>query len=156
MTFIRTVNPVPQHSNPATNEFANLLKFFILQQLIRVDCFQQSFASWTVCMHKLVWAFTNFPTYRRFLTPLQHTTFENIVTNREIAQYKQFLYLSQCFQLFALIIQRFSWGFANMLSQVVCCRFAVCGKGLILIFDEIDNNKWNVRVVRIFIKGMKS
>ena len=32
-----------------------------------------------------------FPTYRCFLTPLQQTTFENIVTKEEIALNKQFL-----------------------------------------------------------------
>ena len=36
--------------------------------------------------------------HRRFLTPLQQTTFENIVTKEEIAQNEQFLLLPQCFQ----------------------------------------------------------
>ena len=34
-------------------------------------------------------------TYRRFLTALQQTTFENIVTKGEIAQNKQFPLISQ-------------------------------------------------------------
>ena len=44
-----------------------------------------------------------FPTYRRVLTHLQQTTFENIVTKGEIAQNKQFLLLPQRFQPFSVI-----------------------------------------------------
>ena len=46
----------------------------------------------------------HFPSCRRLLTPLQQTTFENIVTKVEIAQTEQFLLLSQCVQLFSVII----------------------------------------------------
>ena len=38
-----------------------------------------------------------FPTYRRFLTPLQQMTFESILTKSEIAHNEHFLLLSQCF-----------------------------------------------------------
>ena len=39
----------------------------------------------------------------KILTPLQQTTLENIVTKREIAQNKQFLFLLKCFQLLLFI-----------------------------------------------------
>ena len=48
-----------------------------------------------------------FPTCRRFLMPLQQTTFENIETKEEIACNEQFLVLRQCFQLFSIIIVTF-------------------------------------------------
>ena len=38
----------------------------------------------------------SFPSYRRFLRPLQQITFENFVTKEEIVQNEQFL-LTQCF-----------------------------------------------------------
>ena len=44
--------------------------------------------------------FYSFPTYRRFLTPLQPTIFLNIVANGEIAHDEQFLILPQCLQLY--------------------------------------------------------
>ena len=40
-----------------------------------------------------------FPSYRRFLTPLQQTAFENIVAKEEIAHDEQFLLLQQYFPL---------------------------------------------------------
>ena len=43
--------------------------------------------------------FDLFSTYRRFMTPLRQTTFENIVGKGEISHKNQFHLLSQCFQL---------------------------------------------------------
>ena len=72
---------------------------------------------------------TPFPTYNHFVTPLQQTTFEDILTKGEVAQYEQFLLLPQCFHLFlckyTLIYKDFLRCF-----QVVCCWFPVCGKRL--------------------------
>ena len=67
---------------------------------------------WTHCEQFL--HFQPFPSYRRILTHLKQTTFENIVTQGEIAQiqYRDFPYF--CLEVF----------------KVVCYRFAACGKGL--------------------------
>ena len=40
--------------------------------------------------------FLPFPTYRYFITPLQQTTFENIVTKVEIVRNEQFNLLPEC------------------------------------------------------------
>ena len=64
--------------------------------------------------------------------PLKQTYFENIVTKDEIAQNKEFLLLSQCFQPFfsnCTFICRYFQCFVCVF-KIVCCRFAVCGKGL--------------------------
>ena len=62
------------------------------------------------------------------------TTFENIVTLREIAWFfKQYLPFPQCFKLFSVIVPTFIetvHAFSLKDFKVVCCRFVVCGKGL--------------------------
>ena len=47
---------------------------------------------------------TTFPTCSRILIPRQQTTFENIVSNGEIAQNEQILLLPQYFQIYRIII----------------------------------------------------
>ena len=67
------------------------------------------------------------------MTHLQQTTFENIVTKGEIAQNEQFLLLSHSVQLCSVTIPTTKEIFHIFLVdifKVVCCIFAVCGKGL--------------------------
>ena len=69
------------------------------------------------------------PTYRRFLAPLQQTTFENIVTKEEN---EQFLLLPQRFQLFSVIIPTFIelfFVFAKMISKSSDAELLYEGKG---------------------------
>ena len=74
--------------------------------------------------------FKPFTTYRRFLTPLQQRTFENIMTKAEISHNEQFLLLPQCFNfLFRNYFQRISISGVDGFN-VVCYRCVVCGKGL--------------------------
>ena len=64
--------------------------------------------------------------------PLQQTTFENNVTKGEIAQYEQFLLLSQCFQLFSVIKPTFIKlfrVFAWMFSKSSAADLMYVGKG---------------------------
>ena len=68
-----------------------------------------------------------FPTYRRILTHLQLTTFENVVTTGEIAQYEQFLLLPLCFHFFSVntptiidIFHILSTHFQSCLLQICC------------------------------------
>ena len=67
--------------------------------------------------------FKPFPTYRRFLTPLQQTTFENIGAKGEIAHDKHL------FQNDLFIYRDFSYIYLDGFN-VVCCRYVVCGNGL--------------------------
>ena len=70
----------------------------------------------------------SFPTYRRMLTHLQKTTFENNMTKGEIAQNKQFFLLPQRF--LAVIITSFLEIFhISLVDEVICCKFVVCEKG---------------------------
>ena len=62
------------------------------------------------------------------ITNLQQTSFENIVTKQEIAHNEQFILLQQCFQL--SFIYRDCPHFCLDYFEVVCCRFAICGKSL--------------------------
>ena len=66
------------------------------------------------------------------LMPLQQTTFGNIVTNGEIAQYKHFFLLSQNVQLFSIIklsfIEIFQM-FAYMISKLSAADLLYVGKG---------------------------
>ena len=72
------------------------------------------------------------PKYRRFLTPLQQTTFENIVTKEEIAHNEQFLLLHNIFNYFHSLYFhiRGSGHFELNVFKVVFCRFVVCWKRL--------------------------
>ena len=59
---------------------------------------------------------------------------ENILTKGEIAHDEQFLLMSQCFQLFSLIIRSFKvifHYFAKMFSKSFAARFVVCRTGFI-------------------------
>ena len=67
-----------------------------------------------------------FPIYRRFLTPVQQTTFENIGTKVEIAQNEQFLLLQQCFQLFSVIIPSFIESFHALVLSVQSRLLQIC------------------------------
>ena len=65
---------------------------------------------------------------------LQQTNFKNIVTKGEIAQYKQFPLMSQCFQLYKKSYPFIERDFSNLcldIFKVVCSRFVLCWKGLI-------------------------
>ena len=62
-----------------------------------------------------------------FLTSLQQTTFENIVTIEEIAHDEQFLLLPLCFQLYSII--KLTKNF-HMFDLMFSKSFVVCGKGL--------------------------
>ena len=76
--------------------------------------------------------FYSLDTYRHFLMPLQQMTFKIMVTKEEIAQYEQLLHLPQCFQLHLIIMLAFT-EFPNLCGydfKVVCCIFALSGKGL--------------------------
>ena len=84
-----------------------------------------------------------FPSYRRLQ---MQATFENIVTKGEIAHYEQFLHLSQCFQLHAIIILSFYRDFSYFclhVFKVVYCRFVVCGKRIKYVY--------NIFVFQLFI-----
>ena len=64
---------------------------------------------------------------------VQQTTFENIVTKGEIALNEQFLLLSQCFNFYSYYTYNhrdFPYFLVDFF-KVFCCRFAVCGKGVI-------------------------
>ena len=65
--------------------------------------------------------------------------FENFVAKWEIAHHEQFFHLPQSFWL-CLIINKLPFmdifqNFVKMCFKVVCCRFVVCGKQLILSWD---------------------
>ena len=74
-----------------------------------------------------------FPTYRRFLTPLQWTAFENI---GDIVRNESFLPLPQCFQLYrnkySFIYRGFPY-FCHCDFKYFWCRFVVCGMGYAII-----------------------
>ena len=57
-----------------------------------------------VCMYRINFRFY---TYISFLTPLQQTTFENIVAKGESAHDEQFLLFPQYFQLYSMIKHSF-------------------------------------------------
>ena len=67
------------------------------------------------------------------LMHLQHTAFENIVAKGEIAHDESFLLFPQFVQLYSLnkptfiAIVHYSCLDGD---NIVCCRFVVCGKGL--------------------------
>ena len=46
----------------------------------------------------LLWNIKPFPSYRRTLTPVQQTTYENIVAKGEIAQFLMFSYVKKLTQ----------------------------------------------------------
>ena len=73
-----------------------------------------------------------------FHIPLLQTTFENIVNNFEIDHNEQFLHLSQCFQLYAIIILSFTEIFSYFCLYVFCCRVVVCGKWFNVIQFKIS------------------
>ena len=61
--------------------------------------------------------------------------FENIVTREEIAQDEQFLLLPQYFQLYSILKLSFIeivQYFCPDEFKVVCCRFVVCWKGVLI------------------------
>ena len=62
-----------------------------------------------------------YPTYRHFLTPLQKTTFENIVTKGEIDHDEPFFLLPQCFQLYSIMVLSFNF-FASMFPFLMWIR----------------------------------
>ena len=70
------------------------------------------------------WKLDPFPSYWRFLI-LQQTIFENIVEQWETVYNEQFLSLSQCFELYSIIVLSFieSFYIFDLCFQVVCCRF---------------------------------
>ena len=76
--------------------------------------------------------FNPFPHINAFWRFCSRQIFENIVTKEKIAQNKQFLLLTQCFQL--LVIGHpfnyrdfpFCW---QKMFKVVCCRIVIWGKG---------------------------
>ena len=86
-----------------------------------------------------------FPSYRQFLMPLQHTTFETIVTKGEIAHYeKKSAFVTMFLHLFNKsppIHGDFSL-FCQDISKGVCCRVVVCGKWLIN-FKQLYHLFWN-------------
>ena len=64
--------------------------------------------------------------------PLQQTTFENTVKKEEFAKKEQFLHLSQCFQLFSVIIATFIElfrVFATMFSKSSAAELLYVVKG---------------------------
>ena len=71
-----------------------------------------------------------FPSYKRFLTPLQQTTFWKHSNKK---RHKQFFLLPQCFTLLVIgypfNYRDFSIFWQNMF-KVICCRIAVRGTGL--------------------------
>ena len=74
----------------------------------------------------------SFPTYRRFLMPLQQMTFENIVTKEEIAHNEQFRLLPHCFQLYSVIKPLFKGiicSFAKIFSKSSAADLLYVGKG---------------------------
>ena len=110
--------------------FYNLKKVFILHT---VHKYHKHNISQTLSQIILV----TFPfphNYRHFLTPLQQTTFENIVKKEEIAQIEQFLILLQYFQLFSIpvIILLFTETIhfsAWIFSKMPATDFLYVGKG---------------------------
>ena len=70
-----------------------------------------------------------FPSYRHILTHLYQTTYENIVTKGEMAQYDQFLILPQCFQLFFVIIPVIIDIFVKTFSKSSAADMSYVGKG---------------------------
>ena len=65
---------------------------------------------------------------------LQQTTFENIVARDEIAQNKQFLLLSQCFQLYLITLLSFFeilHVFPSMFQMSYAAELLYVGKGYI-------------------------
>ena len=83
----------------------------------------------------------------RFLTPPQQTTFENTVTRGQIAQNEQIILLSQCFQLYPIIIllllESFH-NFENICSKSPAADLLYVGKGYCL-----DTNDFTEIVRRI-------
>ena len=77
--------------------------------------------------------FNPFPHKDAFWRLCSRQLFENMATKEEIAQNKQFLLLSPCFQINSILVLSFKGIFCTFLLdvfKVVCCRFVVCGNGL--------------------------
>ena len=105
--------------------------------------FINSMSDWIVGSDVLMYSFNPFPHIDAFWRLCSRQLFENMATKEEIAQNKQFLLLSPCFQLYSIIILYFI-DILYILTDnfnVVSCRFVPCGKGLSLSI-EFTSYSW--------------